>query len=238
MDALLILGGLLMMFSGWLWMVMQAFTKSLFWGMGSLFPPLTMAFMLGHWRNASKPFTLMTLGLIPLIVGLALLGSHDSERFDAILNLSWFKPVPRQAPESNIHLRGELNGEPFLPSQGEFVDGVLVLREGADFFAQREVRIRLPEGNPGPLRVAVMPHDREQIPQIEISWRLPDQDLPEAHLITKGYTLYLDLHPQPPHLMVGDFHLVLPSRYGTSLSGKVELLTDHFGLSRNRRTGS
>lgn len=38
MDALLILGGLLLMVAGYIWVIVLAFGTGLLWGYGSLFP--------------------------------------------------------------------------------------------------------------------------------------------------------------------------------------------------------
>src|SRR5690606_39339386 len=54
MDALLILGGLLLIIAGLVWMIMLAFGTSLLWGFGSLLPPLTLIYPLRHWRTARK----------------------------------------------------------------------------------------------------------------------------------------------------------------------------------------
>jgi len=54
MDALLILGGLLLIVFGLVWLVTLAFGSSLFWGLGSLFPPLTLLYVVRHWRTARK----------------------------------------------------------------------------------------------------------------------------------------------------------------------------------------
>ena len=40
MDALLIIGGLLLMLAGLVWLVMRAFATSLLWGWGSLIAPI------------------------------------------------------------------------------------------------------------------------------------------------------------------------------------------------------
>ena len=85
MDALLILGGLLLILVGLVWLVMRAFATSLLWGWGSLLPPLTLFYVLRHWRFARAPLTLAGLGFIPLIVGMTLLASQDSQRLEAIL---------------------------------------------------------------------------------------------------------------------------------------------------------
>ena len=226
MDALLIIGGLLLMLAGLIWLVMRAFATSLLWGWGSLIPPITLIYIVRHWQRARSAVTLIGLGVIPLVVGLTLLASKDAERLAAIVRLDWLKPEVQAPAELAINLRGELNGQPFHPQQGELIDGVLVLREGLDFFALRELSIRLPQPVEGPVRIDVLPQDSGNLPEVELSWLLPEQDLPEARRLSRGYTLHLDLQPQEPNRLVGDFHLVLPPRFKTSLSGRVELYRD------------
>jgi len=226
MDALLILGGLLLNLAGLVWLVMLAFGTSLLWGLGSLLPPLTLVYVLRHWRVARKAVVLCALGFIPLVVGLTLLASHDAHRLEAILRLDWLRPETQIPAELAIQLRGELNGQPFSPQQGELIDGTLSLREGQDFFARREISIRLPQPVSGALRLDVLPQDRGKLPEVEVSWLLPEQELPEARRLSHGYTLHLDLEPLAPNKLIGDFHLVLPPQFKTTLSGKVELYSD------------
>ncbi|HBX54707.1 MFS transporter [Pseudomonas sp. UBA2684] len=226
MDALLILGGLLLILAGLVWLVMRAFSTSLLWGCASLLPPLTLFYVLRHWRSARQAVGLSALGFIPLIVGLTLLASQDSQRLAAILSLQWLKPEVQAPAELAIELHGELNGQPFAPQQGELIDGVLSLREGQDFFARREVVIRLPQPVSGALRLDVLPGDAQPLPEVEVSWLLPEQELPEARRLSHGYTLHLNLQPLAPNKLVGDFHLVLPPQFKTTLSGKVELFSD------------
>jgi len=226
MDALLIIGGLVLMLAGLVWLVMRAFATSLLWGWGSLIPPMTLIYVVRHWKRARSAVTLVGLGVIPLVVGLTMLASKDAERLAAIVRLDWLKPEVQAPAELAINLGGELNGQPFRPQQGELIDGVLVLREGLDFFAQRELSIRLPQAVDGPVRIDVLPQDSGNLPEVELSWLLPEQDLPEARRLSRGYTLHLDLQPQAPNRLVGDFHLVMPPRFKTSLSGRVELYRD------------
>jgi hypothetical protein len=226
MDALLILGGLLLILVGLVWLVMRAFDTSLLWGCGSLLPPLTLLYTLVHWRRARQAVVLIGLGFVPLIVGLTLLASQDGQRLEAIFSLRWLEPEAQAPAELAIELRGELNGQAFSPQQGELVGGLLSLREGQDFFARREVSILLPEATDGAVRLDVLPGDTGTLPEVEVSWLAPDQDLPEARRLSQGYTLHLNLQPVPPNKLAGDFHLVLPPRFKTTLSGKVELFTD------------
>jgi len=224
MEALLILGGLLLILAGFVWLISQAFATGLLWGLGSLLPPVTLVFVFRHWRVARKTMVLSCLGFIPLVVGLSLLANRDADRLAAIFSLRW---LPTQVqPELNLGLRGQLNGRPFAPQQGELINGVLTLREGQGFFARQEVTIRLPEPAEGALRVDVLPDDGGTLPEVEIAWLSPERELPETCRLDRGYTLHLNLLPEPPNRLKGDFHLVLPAQYRTSLNGVVELFTD------------
>ncbi|MNZ60571.1 hypothetical protein D3C78_786430 [compost metagenome] len=226
MDTVLILGGLLLILAGLLWLVARAFATSLLWGCASLLPPLPLLFIACRWQRARSAVVLMGMGCIPLVVGLTLLANHDPERLAAILNLRWLEPKA-QLVAQDIQLHGELDGKPFVPVLGELIDGTLVLREGAP--ARRELRIRLPEQPQGRLLVNVLPDDRDNLPEIGLDGP-PDS----AARIVGGYTLHLDLEAVPPNLLRGDLHLVLPAAYRTVLNGKVELYTSHLRYREGR----
>ena len=226
MDALLILGGLLLILASLVWLVMRAFATSLLWGWASFLPPFTLLYVFRHWRSARPAIALAGLGIIPLVVGLTLLASHDAQRLEAILSFKWLKPEVPVPAELAINLRGQLNGRPFAPQQAELLNGVLSLREGQDFFAQSELVIRLPSVEKGPVRIDVLPADKGILPEVEISWLLPEQELPEARRLSRGYTLHLDLQPVGKNKLAGDFHLVLPPQFKTTLSGELELFSN------------
>ena len=167
------------------------------------------------------------MGFIPLVVGFTLLASHAPERMEAIASLKWLEP-DEQAQNNRLafDLHGQLDGRPFNPLAGRLINGVLTLREGDDLFARQELSIALGATQPGVLRVDVFPQDIDPVPEVEISWMHSGQELPEARKVQSGYTLHLDLRPVPPNKLAGDFHLVLPARYQTRISGYVELFTD------------
>lgn len=234
MDALLILGGLLLIFAGAVWLVVLAFGTSLLWGVGVMLPPITLAYVVRHWHTARKAAGLSALGLIPLVVGLSLLANHDPDRVAAIFSLEWLNAGAQVEQPLLAELKGELDGRAFKPRVGRLINGVLTLREGDDLFARQEVNISLGSVASGALRVDVLPQDPAPIPEVEISWLGLDQELPEARRIRKGYTLHLDLLPVPPNKLAGDFHLVLPAHYQTTLSGRVELYTDELRYRGDR----
>ena len=225
MDALLILGGTLLFICALVWLIMRAFDVGLLWGWGSLVPPVTLLFALLHWRKARTPVVLAGLAAGTIVVGLAQMAASDPERVADIFSLRWMHPA-KPAGDLVIELDGELNGQRFNPQQAELINGGLSLREGQDFYARRELLIRLPEQPQGGIQLDVLPQDRQAVPVIEMNWLLPEQDLPEARLIQRGYSLHLDLQPVAPNKLAGEFHLGLPARFKTSLSGKLEVYTD------------
>ncbi|HBS77698.1 MAG TPA: MFS transporter, partial [Pseudomonas sp.] len=235
MDALLILGGLLLILAGLIWLVVLAFGTGLLWGVGSLLPPVTLVYVARHWMVARKAVGLSGLGVIPLVVGFTLLANHEPERVAAIASLEWLEPDEQtQSQQLSFRLHGELDGRSFSPQFGSYVDGVLTLREGDQLFARQEVSIRLGAKPSGAIQVDVLPQDVDPAPVVEINWMRPEQELPEARRIQSGYTLHLNLQPAPPNKLVGDFHLVLPAHYQTSLSGQVELFTDNLRYRAGR----
>lgn len=227
MDALLILAGLFLIAGGLVWLISLAFGTSLLWGVVSLFPPFTLVYVVRYWGVARRAVGLAGLGVIPLVVGLTMLASHDPDRLVAIASLKWLESDSQaQAHRLEMQLYGQLDGRPFNPGAGSLKDGVLTLREGDDLFARQEVRILL-GGTPAEgLQVDVLPEDISPVPEVEINWMGPEQALPEARRIRSGYTLHLDLQPVPPNKMAGAFHLVLPAHYRTSLSGAIEVYTN------------
>lgn len=225
MDTLLILAGLLLILAGYVWLILLAFERGPLWGLACVLPPLAPLFLARYWDHGRKAVVLGALGGIPLVVGLAMLASHDSARLEAILRLQWLRSEA-VVPELAIALHGEFDGKPFAPQQAELIDGVLSLREGDDFYAHRELQIRLRQPVSGALRLDVLPEDSGPLPEVEISWLAPDSDLPEARRLSRGYSLHLDLQPEAPNRLRGAFHLVLPTEYRTSLNGQVELYTD------------
>lgn len=227
MDALLILSGLLAVVAGLVWLIALAFQTSLLWGVGSTLPPVAVFYAARHWAVARKAVGLSALGVIPLVTGLTMLASQHPERVEAIASLHWLEPEGQeQSGRLAIRLSGQLDGRPFHPQFGKLVDGMLSLSEGNDLFAQQAVSVRIGEAQSGSVQIDVLPQDLNPAHEIEVSWMRPEQQLPEARLIRSGYTLHLNLQPLPPNKLAGDFHLVLPTHYNTSLSGHIEVLTD------------
>jgi hypothetical protein len=227
MEAILILGGLLLLLYALVWLIGLAFTQGPLWGWCSLLlPPVLLVFILRFWEKTRNALLLAGLACVPMIAGLTQLAAEDSERLQAIFTLDWLQPAAKADVDLGIELSGTLAGRTFAPQSGEFIDGVLTLREVRDLYALQELRIRLPEQPAGALRLDVLPQDSGPLPVIELSWLLPEQELPEAWRINGGYSLHMDLQPLEQNRLRGAFHLILPARYKTALSGTLEVYTD------------
>ena len=227
MDALLILGGLLLVVFSMVWLSMQAFSTGLLWGWSTLIPPFNLIYLLAHWKRGKRVLLLTGMGLILLVVGVTMMAQRNPERLSELLSWQWLTPEPEARPELAIELRGQINGHEFRPQFAELLNGLLSLREGGDFFARHEISLHLPKGyTSGPLRMDVLPTDPDPLPLVEISWQSEGSPLPEFWRLSRGYSLHLDMQPVAPNKLQGDFHLILPNEYQTSISGRLELYTD------------
>lgn len=227
MYSLLIVLGLLLIGSGFIWLTLLAFGTSLLWGVASLVPGLNLWYASQHWARVRRSMLLAALGVIPFVVGLSVLASKDMEHFQDLLTLHWSGSPKPLANGQLINVHGTLAGQNFNPTQAEVINGVLILREGREFFARRELRIELGTQPAKPIRWDILPGDVGAMPAVEINWRMPDQTLAEARRLTHGYSLHIDLKPLAPNKMTGDIYLALPQQLQTVISGNVQLFTNH-----------
>jgi len=68
MTILLYLGYLLSIV-GWIWLLVVAFKKSVWWGLGSLLIPfVSLIFAIMNWQVAKKPFLIQLAGVVLCVV--------------------------------------------------------------------------------------------------------------------------------------------------------------------------
>ncbi len=69
-GAILMVVGLIIAFVGAIMFLVTAFRASVLWGLGCLFVhPVSLIFLIIHWREAKKPFGIETLGLVLAVIG-------------------------------------------------------------------------------------------------------------------------------------------------------------------------
>jgi len=66
---------LLLLAAGGLWFLVVAFQESPLWGLGCLLvAPVSLIFLILHWDEAGKPFLVQLAGIVPMFIGIAMMG--------------------------------------------------------------------------------------------------------------------------------------------------------------------
>ncbi|MBI5175233.1 MAG: hypothetical protein HY986_20260 [Candidatus Melainabacteria bacterium] len=121
---------------------------------------------------------------------------------------------------------GSLNGQAFVVEGAEFNNGNLTLRQGRDFFADREVLIFLfgLEGNPDGQQIAV--RDGEPVGgkgtcHVHMSYKVPGKDLPTTKMFmpSDGYGIRLAFGQRKNGLLPGYIVLRLPDKAQSYVQG-------------------
>jgi hypothetical protein len=69
MVGLLYLGGLITLI-GAIWLLVVAFKKSIWWGLGSLLIPfVSLIFVILNWQDSKKPFLIQVAGVVLCLIG-------------------------------------------------------------------------------------------------------------------------------------------------------------------------
>ena len=66
--------GLTIMALGGVWLLFEVFRSGIAWFLVCLFIPVTLFWLLFHWEEGKRPFALMIVGLVVLIVGFTMAG--------------------------------------------------------------------------------------------------------------------------------------------------------------------
>ncbi|MDA3959467.1 MAG: hypothetical protein PF961_01660 [Planctomycetota bacterium] len=73
MSALLLIIGIVVALAGGIWFLVEAFKENILWGLGSLlFAPVSLVFLILHFRVAAKPFALQVVGLLIVAASIAM----------------------------------------------------------------------------------------------------------------------------------------------------------------------
>ena len=66
----LVVAGVIFAIIGFIWILIEAFKESVWWGLGSLFiNVVALIFVLMHWDRAKKPFLIWLGGGVLVLVG-------------------------------------------------------------------------------------------------------------------------------------------------------------------------
>jgi hypothetical protein len=124
-------------------------------------------------------------------------------------------------------VHGRVHGTPFTLEVVQIEDGILMMRQGKNFFADKEVKVflfipkgeipygkvfRVVEGEPGD---TMKPH-------IHVLWMQEGKSVPETKMYMSGYTLYLEFGQKADKKIPGRISLTIQDDPATQIEGTFE----------------
>lgn len=215
MEALLILGGVVVLAVSWAWLVFA----SLGLGPGPLMLATLVPVVTPLVRGRGYPVlprVLMVLALVSFTAGGALLYRDEPERFERLFSGNW------SASPTDMALSGTLMGQPFLPDQVYWRGDQLVFAETAT--GNRTLRslvVRFDQASSLLQGTAIdlLPGDDGPWPELVIQWYTGALSAPGLQRISSGYSLSISLAPAGAKQADMTVHLHLPAAYATRLGG-------------------
>ncbi|MEE8299763.1 MAG: DUF898 family protein [Desulfatiglandales bacterium] len=121
---------------------------------------------------------------------------------------------------------GKIHGEDFTVENAKINAGILTLRQGEGFFADREVIIFLflREGEkPDGRTFHVSKESNVSVPHIHMKWKEKNGDVPETEMFIKDYVMRLELGTREEGKLPGRIYLALPDTLKSFLAGKFDV---------------
>jgi hypothetical protein len=117
---------------------------------------------------------------------------------------------------------GQIAGLPFTVEKATLKDGILTLRQGSDFFADREVAIFLFLKNgesPVGRKWDIDATKNMGQPHVHLSWRDGSQTLPKTKIFMNDYRLHLEFEPGTNGAVNGRIVLTAPDERKSTVNG-------------------
>jgi hypothetical protein len=129
-------------------------------------------------------------------------------------------PAGAKIPASTAS--GKVRGKPFTVERAEIQNGILKLRQGKDFFADKSFTIFLflkkgesAEGK----SFNVTPQSGFGSPHIHLSYKVEGKQLPKTDMLMEGYTMQLEFGRAQGKKLPGKIRLVLPADKKSHVAG-------------------
>lgn len=121
----------------------------------------------------------------------------------------------------NRPVRGRIKGQPFLIGRAVLKNGKLELRQGDDFFADRDITITLgQEGVRANQTITVADGSGFGAPKISISYNLEGNNLPETEYISSAYRMQLEFGTPTEVGIPFGIDLLIPDSVQTQAKGR------------------
>jgi len=121
---------------------------------------------------------------------------------------------------------GKIHGKDFTVEKAKVSMGILTLRQGEGFFADREVMIFLFLGKdekPDGKTFQVSKESNVGVPHIHMKWKEKDKDVPETEMFMKNYVMRLELGTREKGKLPGRIYLALPDTLKSFVAGSFDV---------------
>jgi hypothetical protein len=116
-----------------------------------------------------------------------------------------------QIPDSSV--RGRIHGKAFTLEDAKIENGILTLREGEDFFADREIVafLFLKKGETAEGKVFnIKKESGFNSPHIHMKWMEDGKDIPQVEMFMKNYAMRLTFGNIKGDILPGKIYICLP----------------------------
>lgn len=216
MEALLILGGVVVFLCGWVWLAVAS--RKLVVGLFVVALVLPVLTLLLRGRGYSRPARLLLLlGVLTSLGGLALLYREQPEQFDQLISGQWVEQPAESA------LSGTLMEQPFIPNEVRWQGKHLIFSEKAGDRTRRSLVVKFDRAEQLLQGTAIdmLPGDTGPWPELVLQWYTGALEQPGLRRLERGYSMSLALAAQASGETRMTVHLHLPAEFGTRLGGDV-----------------
>jgi hypothetical protein len=117
--------------------------------------------------------------------------------------------------------QGRINGAAFTVEKASLRNGILELRQGKEFFAERGFTLFLfLDGPPDGLTKRIGP--QEHGVHVHMGYKVPGRDVPKTEVFTTGNQLFIEFQKRQGNVIRGRIELRLPGKAQSYVSGSFE----------------
>jgi hypothetical protein len=151
--------------------------------------------------------------LLPLLIGMSVVGAPPAAVWRSDLSKA---KVPGEPAAGKIH------GERFVVEKAELQGTILTLRQGQEFFADREFKIFLfsagqkPEGKTWNVRTDT----GFDSPHVHMSYRVEKEGVPKSEVFSRGFAMRLSFGKAQNGRLPGSIYLCLPDARKSFVAGR------------------
>ena len=115
-----------------------------------------------------------------------------------------------------------IHGEPFHVQDAMLENGILTLRQGQNFFADREIKIftfKSMKEEPYGTVFHASTSQKYGVPHVHLSWMEKGKNLPKIKIYSGGYSMVLRIGQREGDFVPGSIYVCLPDEQHSFVAG-------------------